>query len=161
MAIPIIGAIAKALPSLVEKGMDFVNERWPPNMSEADRAQMEIVIKDMLHNQQMELMQAARDDEKLFNERTTALEGTASDLKSIPYIGAVVIFARGMFRPAFSYMTGYIDWLYFSTDTSSWSQQQETLLLVMNLLVLIFFFGERAMKNVLPLIMNAFGPNKA
>jgi hypothetical protein len=37
-----------------------------------------------------------------------------------------------------------------------WTEQQETLLLAMNLLVLAFFFGERAMKNVLPLIVQVF-----
>lgn len=141
----------------IAKGMEFINTRWPPNMSEQQKQQMEIVVKDMLHKQQMDLVQAARDDEQMFNERTVAMEGTAKDLQAIPYVGAIVIFARGMFRPAFSYMTGYIDWLYFSTDTSGWSEQQQTLLLAMNLLVLVFFFGERAMKNVMPLIIQAFG----
>ena len=65
---------------------------------------------------------------------------------------------RGMFRPAFSYMTMYIDFVYFTTNTSGWSEQQQTLLLAMNLLVLVFFFGERAMKNIMPLIAAAFRP---
>lgn len=154
MAINIVGAIA----NLVPKGLDFINKRWPPNMSEADRKQMELLFSEALHNQEMELTAAQREDEKLFNERTIALEGTAKDLKTIPYIGGFIIFLRGAFRPAFSYMTGYIDWIYFTTNTTTWTQQQETLLLVMNLLVLIFFFGERALKNVMPLIMNVFAP---
>ena len=142
----------------IKNALDFINSRWPPNMSEADRTKMEVVLKDLLHKQQIELLEAARDDEQMFNERTIALEGTASDLKSVPYIGAVVIFMRGMFRPAFSYMTMYIDFVYFTTNTSGWSEQQQTLLLAMNLLVLVFFFGERAMKNIMPLIAAAFRP---
>jgi len=146
---------------LIAKGLDFVNDRWPPDMSEEQRRRMEVVVKDMLHQQQVELLNAARKDEQLFNERTIALEGTARDLQSIPFIGSIVIFARGMFRPAFSYMTAYIDWIYFSTDTTGWSEQQQTLLLAMNLLVLVFFFGERAMKNIMPLITNAFAVKRA
>jgi hypothetical protein len=146
---------------LIGKGLEFINERWPPDMSEQQRRQMEVVVKDMLHRQEMEIANAMREDEKLFNERTIAMEGTASDLKSIPVVGAVVIFLRGAFRPAFSYMTAYIDWLYFSTNTAYWTDQQQTLLLTMNLLVLIFFFGERAIKNVMPAILQVFTGSRA
>jgi hypothetical protein len=155
---------------LISKGLEFVNKRWPPNMSEADKAAAEVTVKEMLHDQAMELRAALRDDEKLFNERTIALEGTAKDLQSIPYIGAVIIFLRGAFRPLFSYFTAYMDFIYFTSATERvmdsaglvvrvvplWTEQQETLLLAMNLLVLAFFFGERAMKNVLPLIVQVF-----
>jgi len=159
MALPAILSGIKGLLSgdgLIAKGLDFVNKRWPPNMSEADKKQMEIVIQDMLHHQQMEIAEAARADEQQFNERTIALEGTASDLKAIPYVGSIIIFMRGAFRPLFSYMTAYFDYLYFVTNTSGWTDRQEALLLSINLLVLIFFFGERAMKNVLPIIMEVF-----
>lgn len=140
---------------LIAKGLDFVNKRWPPDMSEQQRAQMEVVVKDMLHDQQMELIQAAHEDERQFNERTIALEGTANDLKALPYVGAVVIFLRGAFRPLFAYLTAYLDWLYFVSGMG-WTERQESLLLAINLLVLIFFFGERAMKNVMPLIAEVF-----
>lgn len=141
---------------LIAKGLDFINDRWPPDMSEQQRQQMEIVVKEMLHTQKMELQDAARADEQQFNERTIALEGTAKDLQAIPYVGALIIFMRGAFRPLFSYMTAYFDYLYFVEDTTAWSDRQEALLLAINLLVLIFFFGERAMKNVLPIIMQVF-----
>ena len=179
MAIAILGALKGLLSGdgLVAKGLEFVNKRWPPNMSEGDKAAAEVVIKEMLHSQQMDISTAMRQDEQQFNERTIALEGTAKDLQGIPYIGGLIIFMRGAFRPLFSYFTGYMDWLYFSESTirvmdeagvldrivQTWTPQQETLLLAMNLLVLIFFFGERAMKNVLPLIMQVFmarTPNK-
>lgn len=139
----------------VKNAMDFVNDRWPPDMSEQQRMQMEIVLKDMLHKQQMDLAEAARQDEDAFNERTIAMEGTAKDLKALPVVGSVIIFMRGAFRPLFAYMTGYLDWVYL-TQGMSWTERQETLLLAINLLVLVFFFGERAMKNVMPLITNAF-----
>lgn len=155
---------------IVGKGLDFIQKRWPPDMSEQQRQQMEIVVKDMLHQQEMDISAAAAKDEAAFNERTIALEGTAKDLQSIKYIGAVVIFLRGAFRPLFSYFTAYMDFIYFTSATERvmddagmllrvvpmWTEQQETLLLAMNLLVLAFFFGERAMKNVLPLIIQVF-----
>jgi hypothetical protein len=152
-----LGAIKGLLSGdgLIAKGLDFVNKRWPPNMSEADRKQMELVVQEMLHNQQIELMQAAREDEQLFNERTIALEGTAKDLKTIPYVGGLVIFLRGAFRPIFSYAVLYWDWEYFTAGLT-WTERQETLLLAVNLLVLVFFFGERALKNVMPLIIQVF-----
>jgi hypothetical protein len=139
----------------VGNAMEFVNKRWPPDMSEQQKAQMEMVLEDMLHRKKMELAEAARQDESAFNERTIAMEGTAKDLSAIPYVGALIIFMRGAFRPLFSYATLYFDWLYFSGGFT-FTDRQETLLLAINLLVLVFFFGERAMKNVMPLITNAF-----
>ena len=139
----------------VKNSLDFVNTRWPPDMSEQQKAEMEIVIKDMLHKQQMELAEKAAEDERLFNERTIALEGTAKDLAAIPFLGAPIIFLRGAFRPLFAYMVAYLDYEYFIAGMS-WSDRQETLLLSINLLVLVFFFGERAMKNVMPLIAKVF-----
>jgi len=173
MVAPVIMGALKGLlagDGLIAKGLDFVNKRWPPNMSEADKAAAELVVQDMLHNHNMEIAKASAEDEKLFNERTIALEGTAKDLQTIPYVGGAIIFLRGAFRPLFSYFTAYMDYVYFSESVvqvmgpdglllrvvTSWTERQETLLLIMNLLVLVFFFGERAMKNVLPLIVNVF-----
>ena len=139
----------------VKNAMDFANTRWPPSMSEAQKAEMRILITDLTHRQAMELADLSRQDEEAFNKRTIDLEGTAADLKTIPVIGALIIFLRGAFRPLFAYGTGYIDWVYFTTDTADWPEQQRTLLFAINLLVLVFFFGERALKNVMPLITNA------
>lgn len=140
---------------LAAKTLEFVNTRWPPSMSDQQKAEMEVVLKDLAHRQTLDLMSAAREDEALFNERTIALEGTAKDLQAIPILGHIVIFLRGSFRPAFAYATFYWDFVYFVSGMR-WTDRQETLLLVINLLVLVFFFGERAMKNVMPLITQVF-----
>lgn len=139
----------------VKDAMDFVNTRWPPSMSEAQKIEMTAVLKDLTHQQAMDLAEVAQADETAFNKRTIQLEGTAADLKTIPVIGALIIFLRGAFRPLFAYGTAYVDWIYFTTDTSDWPEQQQTLLIAINLLVLVFFFGERAMKNIMPLITSA------
>jgi len=56
-------------------------------------------------------------------------------------------------------MVAYLDYEYFISGMN-WSERQETLLLSINLLVLVFFFGERAMKNVMPLIAKVFVAQK-
>ena len=143
--------------SFVENGLKFINERWPPDMSEQQRAQMEMIVKEMLHKQTLELAEMAREDEKLFNERTKELEGTAADLKSVWLLGPIIIFLRGAFRPVFSYFVLYADYQYLIVSAmQNWTERQEALLFAVNLLVLIFFFGERAMKNVMPLLARVF-----
>jgi hypothetical protein len=123
----------------IEKAQIVVEDAISARSHEIDRAEL---------RQQTELEQA-------FNERTRDMEGTAADLKTIPYIGAFVIFLRGAFRPLFAYFTGYLDFLYF-TQTMNWTEKQQALVYAINILVLIFFFGERAMKNVMPLVAKVF-----
>ena len=147
-----IGGFLKG--DFVKNAMDFVNKRWPPNMSESDKAQMKLVIKDMLHGQKVELLALGQEDERIFNQRMVDMEGTAKDLKTIPFIGPLIIFLRGAFRPLFSYMVGYFDFVFFTTDTGQWPEQKVTLLIIINILVIGFYFGERMMKNVMPLITN-------
>ncbi len=135
-----------------KNAMTFVNTRWPPDMSEAQKANMTIVIKELTHRQAMELADVAQADEAAFNERTIKMEGTAADLKGVKVLGPIVIFLRGAFRPLFSYMVGYFDFGFFTTDTTDWSEQKMTLLIILNILVIGFYFGERLLKNVMPLI---------
>jgi hypothetical protein len=123
----------------------------------AQLAQLELekAIGDRAHELEMAQLQADKETELAFNERTKAMEGTASDLKSVPYVGALVLFLRGAFRPLFAYFTAYLDWLYF-TETTPWTDKQQALVYAVNMLVLGFFFGERALKNVLPMVSKIF-----
>lgn len=135
----------------------FIRDRWPAKLSEAELAELEIVTREAEHRRQMELLEYAAQQDAAFNERTKELEGTASDLKTIPILGHLVIFARGMFRPVFAYFTLYLDVVWFTTDTGGWTDQQNTAMIVINCIVLVFFFGERTVKNLLPLIGEVFG----
>ena len=75
---------------------------------------------------------------------------SAEDLNAIPVLGKLIIFLRGMQRPFWGFGVFYLDnrW-FFSVD--EFTDRQEITLLVINLLVLGFLFGERALKNLMPL----------
>lgn len=86
-----------------------------------------------------------------FNRRTLAMEGTASDLKSIPFIGSLMLFFRGMQRVVIGYGTIVLDYKVFS---GMWVLPDDTLksaFWIINFLVLGFLFGERTLKNILPI----------
>lgn len=127
------------------------------NKAEAEnlRLQIEQAIGQRAHELQLAELEADRETERMFNERTIAMEGTASDLKSVPVLGAIVLFLRGAYRPLFAYFVAYLDFVYFVTGMA-WTETQESLLFAINMLVIGFFFGERAAKNVLPLLAQAF-----
>ncbi|MGI9250696.1 MAG: hypothetical protein ACR2PR_07155 [Pseudohongiellaceae bacterium] len=135
----------------------FIRDRWPAKMSESEAAELELAVEQIQHKRDMDVLEYAADQDKRFNERTIAMEGTAKDLQAIPFLGPVVIFARGMFRPVFAYFTLYLDSQWFLTDTTAWTEQQNTAMIVINIIVLVFFFGERTVKNLMPLIAQAFG----
>jgi len=107
------------------------------------------------HELEMAQLQADKEAEAEFNQRTLEMEGTAKDLQALPYVGSVVLFLRGAFRPLFAYFTAYLDWLYFY-QSMPWTDKQQALVYAVNMLVLGFFFGERALKNVLPLVAKIF-----
>lgn len=91
-----------------------------------------------------------------FNRRTLALEGTASDLKAIPILGSIVLFFRGMQRVIIGYGTMYVD---FNVFSGLWKLQDDALMSafwIINFLVFGFLFGERTLKNVLPIAIEFF-----
>jgi hypothetical protein len=139
-----------------EKGVELIG-KVVRDKDQADRlaADFRTLCQTQDHELQRITLEAEAEAERQFNERTISMEGTASDLQAIPWIGAVVIFLRGAFRPLFAYFTAFLDYEYFVTGMA-WTERQESLLLAINLLVLIFFFGERAMKNVMPIIVQMF-----
>ena len=122
---------------------------------ELAKLQIEKDVGDRENALKIAEIQADTEAQKEFSDRTRDMEGTAADLKSVPYVGAVVLFLRGAFRPLFAYFTAYLDWLYFY-QTMPWTEKQQALVYAVNMLVLGFFFGERALKNVLPLVAKVF-----
>lgn len=125
----------------------------PDNMTEAEKKDFALKSQAIAHAQDLELQKLALENEKEFNQRIKDLEGTANDLKTIPVIGAFVIFLRGAFRPLFAYFTAICIYLSFS-QTWILSEKQENMLWVMIILALGFYFGERSLKNVMPIINN-------
>lgn len=141
---------------LVKTITDTVREYFPPDMDPETRAKIEQAAADAVRQHELKLLELAAAQDAEFNRRIIDMEGTASDLKSLPVLGGFLLFLRGAQRPVWGFATLALDWYSF---TGSWemSDKQETILLVINLLVLGFLFGERAVKNITPLLAAYFG----
>ena len=142
-------SIINWIGDLFESGAKIIDDLHTSDeeKSEAKRKLLEVKNSTMLQLQEIELKREAE-----FNSRIKELEGTAKDLKSIPFVGAIVLFLRGAFRPLFSYGLAYIDIMVFS---GMWKLEDETIssaFWLVNLIVLIFYFGERAFQNAAPFL---------
>lgn len=139
--------------SLVGNIVDTVKAYFPPSMSDQEKAALEFKVREVAHKQELSLLQATNHMEAEFNQRIKDMEGTASDLKAIKVIGPLVIFLRGLQRPVWGFATLYIDYQVFAGEWKLLADsKQDAAFLVINLLVLGFLFGERALKNVGPVI---------
>ncbi len=139
--------------SIVESIVDTAKAYFPPSMTEQEKGKMEMAIRKTAHKQELAMLHATNHMEAEFNQRIKDMEGTAKDLKAIPFIGPVVIFLRGLQRPLWGFGTMVMDYFVFS---GLWKVEDGTqasaAFLLINFLVLGFLFGERAIKNVAPLI---------
>lgn len=148
----ILGA---ATGGLLREVKDLVTTYWPPDLSPEKRAQLEAALEDRIAAREKAASDATAEASRLINERVALYEGTASDLKSIPILGSLMLFLRGAQRPTWGYAALYMDWQWFTVWTELGSQQQAALYII-NFLVLGFLFGERAVQNVAPLIAEVF-----
>ena len=136
---------------------ETVKEYFPPSMSEKEKADLSLIISNAEHMKEKEILMLANEADKEFNTRVKEMEGTANDLKAIPIFGSIIIFLRGTQRPIWGFFTLYADYMTFAKQWNiSADPQMQTMLTIVNVLVLGFLFGERAVKNVMPLIMQMF-----
>lgn len=152
------------MKSLLTKAVDFfsgglgssvvqaVKEYYPPSMSEQEKAELDFRIQSAVDQKTLEAQKLANEAQAEFNNRIAEMEGTAKDLKTIPLLGPIMLFLRGCQRPVWGYSTLYIDFKVFSGAWVGLTDTQESALWIINFLVLAFLFGERAMKNVTPLV---------
>lgn len=131
------------------KELGDVADRFIQTKDEKEAFKLEAV--KIAHRQELEMQRAEIEADKEFNSRIKQLEGTAKDLLQAGWMGKVVLFFRGAQRPAWGWGVLIFDWLYF-TNRIEMGGDGEKLLYVINLLVLGFLFGERALKNVAPLV---------
>lgn len=141
--------------SLFREIKDAVISYFPPDMSEQQRAAFEIKLQEVLHRKEVEANRALTDATAAFNKRISDMEGTAKDLKSLPFFGNVVLFMRGLQRPTWGFFTMWLDVNWFFRECV-FTDKQQTALTLINILVLGFLFGERAIKNLEPLILKIF-----
>lgn len=152
-----IGALFSGFVNTITGGLgnkiiDTAKEYWPPDMSPEKKAQFELAMQNLELKIRDQANQEAADSDRRLNERINSQEGTANDLKMIPIIGPIVIFLRGCQRPMWGFATMYFDYKWF-VNNASFTENQEYALIGINLMVLIFLFGERSIKNVLPMVL--------
>lgn len=149
----VFGTIINALSGgFGSKIVDTVRDYFPPSMTDQEKREFELKLLEASRVQELGLLEAAQAADAEFNQRIKDLEGTASDLIRIPVLGTIILFLRGTQRPAFGFFTLVMDYLVFSGAwTIAEGSRLESAFFAVNLLVLGFLFGERAVKNVLPL----------
>lgn len=130
---------------------DLIKNYFPPDMSPHEKAELEIKLSEIANKKTVEAQRLMIEAENSLTQRIVQLEGSAQDLRSIPFLGPIIIFLRGLQRITWGYATLFIDFMWFS---GKWKleDQQESAMWIINLLVLGFLFGERAIQNLAPLI---------
>lgn len=137
---------------LVDSVLKTVEKYLPPDLSPTEKAAMELELQKLAFEKQKQADAIMADAEKRVTERISLLEGTATDLRAIPWLGPIMLFLRGAQRPVWGFAVLYSDLMWFSGKWGTLTQQQESALWVINLLVLGFIFGERAVANIAPII---------
>lgn len=122
----------------------------PPNLSPEQKANIQMAAQQIEMQRTLAANTAANEAEQNLNQRIKDSEGTASDLKGIPLIGPILLLLRGAFRPLFSYFVAFMDFEVFSGLWKLDGDRMQSAFWVINFLVLGFFFGERAIQNIMP-----------
>lgn len=121
----------------------------------------------LLANREIDLKEQAE-----HNRHVAEMEGTARDLLAVPVLGHIMIFMRGSQRVLWGFGALYItlmslagDWSFTKTVLSTQGDavvitdtQKMLLVIILDLLVLSVLFGERALKNVLPIAIDKLLP---
>lgn len=138
--------------NLVSSVLQTVEKYLPPDMSPQEKAAMSLELDRLAFEKQKQADIAILEAEKSLTDRISLLEGTATDLRAVPFIGPLMLFARGIQRPVWGFAVLYGDYCWFSGKWAALGEQQESALWLINLLVLSFLFGERAVANIAPIV---------
>lgn len=155
----ILNAIVdKFAGGILKEGFDIVKSYFPPSMTDQEKQMAQLAYEKFVFEKQKEANREGLAVDQEFNQRLKDMEGTATDLKSIPVLGNIIIFIRGAQRPIWGVFVMYADYMVFS---KAWNLSEEpelrSMLFAVNLLVLGFLFGERAVKNILPFLKEFLG----
>jgi len=142
--------------SFLKTGFEIAKTYFPPDMTPEKEAEVKLKFAQADHSRDMEVMQVVNAEAVEFNQRIKDMEGTAKDLIGVPFLGRSVLFLRGCQRPIWGFFTIYLDWKIFAGEWTT-NPMQDKMAIVINVLVLGFLFGERAVKNLMPLIMSIWG----
>lgn len=141
------GGLGGAIVGAIEK-------YFPPDMTPEQKANIALAAQNLELQRTVEFNRAQAEAEKSINDRIAMYEGTASDLKSIPILGAIMLFLRGSQRVFWGFVAIYFDYMVFAGAWKLTDPMVSNAFWVVNFLVLGFLFGERAIMNVMPFITN-------
>ena len=161
----LFGGAVKAVLNTVTGGLsgtilNIIDDVVPGGLTPEQRAAVQERTETELTKREENAHKAAGEAERNLTDRISKLEGTAKDLLQMPYIGRLIIFLRGAQRPMWGYGTLYMDFQVFSQTWPIQPGPVEVAFWTINFLVLGFLFGERAIKNVAPLVLQLLGRGK-
>ena len=154
----IFGKIANFVSGgLGEKIVETVAGQFPAKLDPAEKAKIEAAIMSAARQHEIALLTLAQEEQRVFDARLSDLEGTAKDLQQFGVLGKLVVFLRGLQRPLWGFIVVYLDLMVFSggwqlSDQGANGLDLMSAFWVINVLVLGFLFGERAVRNVMPVI---------
>lgn len=152
------GGSTGAASSAGQAVIDGIRAYFPPKLSDAEKAQIESAALAATRANDLKLIGLVQDEQREFDQQIKDMEGTAADLKQAGWPGRVILFLRGAQRPIWGFFVMVLDFMVFSgkwklaTLTAAAGLDVTSAFWVINFLVLGFLFGERAAKNVLPLL---------
>jgi len=136
-----------------DRVMNVIERQFPGKLTPQETAQLQQSLAEIDAEREKQGEAALAEATRLHNERVAQYEGTASEVKDMFLIGPLIILIRSLFRPLCSYAVVYMDYIYFTSNADGWPDNSTMLLVVMNVIVLGFWFGERTIKNLMPLIL--------
>lgn len=153
-----------------DKIVDTVKDYFPPKLSEGERMKIEEAIRQTAREHELRLIELAQTEQQAFDNRIKEMEGTAKDLQQFGVFGQLIVFLRGMQRPIWGFFVLYMDYNVFilgkwptvemNDGVTNIGLDFQSAFWMINFLVLGFLFGERAMRNVLPLMQGKLGNAK-
>ncbi len=116
-----------------------------------EKREFQLEVQKWAHQKEMEMLKASTEAQEVLNKRVAEQEGTAKDLLQAGWLGRVILFLRGVQRPVWGFSTIYFVWQWYSGALPQ-TPENYRLTFILILLVGGFLFGERAIKNVAPVI---------
>ena len=145
---------------------DQIFKILPSTISEDVKGDMSRKLEEVLEKELVDIKIASVRLENDIEDTIEKLSKTTKDLEKIPFLGSVGMFLRGMQRPVWGFALLYIDLNVLSgtwpilkkgaTDIAM-NDTVASAFWFINILILGFLFGERAARNVVPMINKRFG----
>ncbi len=133
-------------------------EALPTTFDEQVQKNISLKIESLIDKQTSDIKIARANLKAEIDSRIQALASSTKDLEKVPVVGTLGLFIRGMQRPIWTLSLLYVDLKVLSNSwTITAGSQVESVFWLLNLLILGFLFGERAVKNVMPVINQRLG----